>query len=37
MEMSENCQDIFVTENGKDNEPLLGWISDGKLSQYLES
>jgi hypothetical protein len=37
MDQCENCQDIFITEMGTVNEPLIGWISDGKLSQYLES
>jgi hypothetical protein len=36
LEKVPSCQDIFIAQNGKPDEPLIGWISDGKLSQYLE-
>lgn len=29
------CQDIFITKNGGENEPLTGWISNLRLSRYL--
>lgn len=29
------CQDIFVTKNGGDKEPVTGWISNIRLIKYL--
>ncbi|HEY9151668.1 MAG TPA: hypothetical protein VIN60_02190 [Anaerolineales bacterium] len=37
MESPESCQDIFVTKSGKADEPLIGWVSNLKLGQYLEA
>lgn len=31
MERLPNCQDVLVTENGRANEPLLGWLTDAEL------
>jgi len=36
MEQSSGCQDVIVTDSGKRDEPVLGWISNidiGRLSQ----
>jgi len=30
------CQDIFITQQGKSDEPLLGWVSNIRLSKYLQ-
>jgi hypothetical protein len=35
MEQFPSCQDVFVTKGGKDNEPLTGWISNVRLTQFL--
>jgi hypothetical protein len=31
------CQDIFITKGGTPDEPLSGWISNVRLSKYLEA
>ena len=31
MERTLNCQDVFVTEHGLPNEPVLGWLTDAEL------
>lgn len=36
MEQTPYCLDIFVTKGGTDKEPLLGWISNVRLSKYLK-
>ena len=28
MNNTPQCYDVFVTDTGKPNEPLLGWITD---------
>jgi hypothetical protein len=30
------CQDILITQQGKSDEPLLGWVSNIRLSKYLQ-
>jgi hypothetical protein len=30
------CQDIFITQEGKTNQPLLGWVSNIRLSKFLQ-
>ena len=30
----EPCQDVFVTETGDKNEPVLGWLSDRRIQRY---
>lgn len=37
LEQALSCQDIFITKGGTDKEPLLGWISNIRLSKYLQS
>ena len=27
------CQDVFVTETGKDSEPIIGWITNSKIEE----
>jgi hypothetical protein len=29
MDISPDCQDVFVTKGGSKNEPILGWITNG--------
>lgn len=36
MENAQSCQDIFITNKGKSDEPLIGWISNIRLIKYLE-
>lgn len=36
MELTHGCQDIFVTKGGSDKERLTGWISNVRLSKYLQ-
>lgn len=31
MEHTPQCQDIFVTEHGQPNEPVLGWLTDAEV------
>ena len=35
LDQSATCQDIFVTKDGTANEPLLGWISNGRLAKSI--
>ena len=37
MESSPACQDIFVTADGGEQQPLVGWISNVRLAKYLKS
>lgn len=36
MENAPSCLDIFITKEGKSDEPLLGWISNIRLTKYLK-
>jgi hypothetical protein len=29
-------QDVFVTETGKQDEPILGWITNAMMAQHTE-
>ena len=31
MERIEKCADVFVTQSGKKDEPVLGWITDNTI------
>jgi hypothetical protein len=31
-----SCQDIFITQEGKGDQPLLGWVSNIRLGKYLQ-
>lgn len=33
MDKIERCGDVFVTQNGKENEPILGWITDNTIAE----
>lgn len=37
MESVENCQDVFVTQNGQDDEPVLGWLTNNEITEALRS
>jgi len=34
MEKMKNCQDVFVTENGKPEEPIVGWLPNTEISKH---
>lgn len=34
MEQTEFCQDVFVTQNGKNNEPVLGWLTNNDIARH---
>jgi hypothetical protein len=36
MDSIKNCQDVFVTENGKSTEPILGWLSNVEIAKHLK-
>jgi hypothetical protein len=31
------CQDIFITADGKPDQPLLGWVSNVRLGKFLQT
>ena len=35
LEKCTTCQDIFITETGSENDPIIGWVSNIRLSKYL--
>ncbi|MGB5636500.1 MAG: hypothetical protein WBM44_28355 [Waterburya sp.] len=35
MENIPSCQDIFITKGGSPDEPLLGWISNVRMTKFL--
>ncbi|MGV7223175.1 MAG: hypothetical protein ACQ9MH_16800 [Nitrospinales bacterium] len=37
MEEARPCQDIFITKKGNTDEQLMGWISNVRISKYLEA
>jgi hypothetical protein len=37
MEKTKNCQDVFVTENGKADEPIIGWLSNTDISKHAKA
>lgn len=37
LERQPSCQDIFITEDGKADQPLIGWVSNVRLSKYLQA
>lgn len=37
MQKINSCQDIFITENGNEGEALLGWVSNVRLTKYINS
>jgi hypothetical protein len=36
MEQDKSCQDIIVTKNGTEKEPVKGWISNTRLQKVLQ-
>ena len=36
MEEKKNCQDVFVTENGKEDEPVKGWLTNVAIARHIE-
>ena len=36
LQKCKKCKDIFVTQNGTENEEMIGWIPDVHLLEYLE-
>jgi hypothetical protein len=36
MGANPNIQDVFVTQTGKQNEPVLGWITNAMMAQHTE-
>ena len=34
MEHTPNCQDVIVTDHGKPNEPLIGWLTNTEISKH---
>jgi hypothetical protein len=34
MEKTKNCQDVFVTENGRPEEPIVGWLPNTEISKH---
>lgn len=37
MEKVDGCMDVFVTQNGGSNEPVLGWISNVEIARYSQT
>ena len=37
MEKTKNCQDVFVTENGKADEPIIGWLANTDISKHAKA
>lgn len=35
MESVENCQDVFVTDDGSSNKPVLGWLTNIDIAKHL--
>ena len=33
MDNARDCLDLLVTQNGKENEPVLGWITNAKIEE----
>ena len=33
MDLIQGCQDIFVTKNGKRDEPILGWLTNVMIAE----
>jgi hypothetical protein len=36
MESIKNSQDVFITENGKSTEPILGWLTNVDIARHLK-
>lgn len=34
MKLNKYCQDVFVTENGKAEEEIIGWVTNNKVAEF---
>ena len=34
MESTPNCQDVFVTKNGKREKPVVGWLTNVRIAEH---
>jgi hypothetical protein len=37
MDETTNCQDVFVTENGKPDEVMMGWLTNTDIAKHLKA
>jgi len=37
MEQTKDCQDIFITEHGSSEEPMLGWLTNIEISRRIKT
>jgi hypothetical protein len=37
MEKIKNCQDVFVTENGLPEEPMIGWLTNTEILKHVRT
>jgi len=37
MEKTKNCQDVFVTEKGRADEPIIGWLANTDISKHAKA
>ena len=36
MEKIKGCQDVFVTENGKQSQPVKGWLTNVDIAKNIK-
>ena len=34
VEKTKNCQDVFITQTGKPEEPIIGWLPNTEMSKH---
>jgi hypothetical protein len=34
MEALKNCQDVFVTDDGSEDKPVLGWLTNIEITKH---
>jgi hypothetical protein len=37
MEKTKNCQDVFVTQSGRGDEPIIGWLPNTEISKHAKA
>lgn len=37
MEARQNCQDVFITENGRPDEPVIAWLTNNEIQRASEA
>ncbi|HEX8877560.1 MAG TPA: hypothetical protein VF777_12490 [Phycisphaerales bacterium] len=37
MESRQNCQDVFITEHGRPDEPVIGWLTNNEIQRASEA